>query len=162
MSSWLVRCAAPVSWSSVRPFAAADASVVDVARHIASVLESRGHPCELLAVRDSSRPLVERLARTKRPVVFNLVESLGSDAAREAEIPALLARLHIPYTGSSADALRTALDKGRVRRVLAAEGIRVARGAVVRDSAAASDAAPFTPDEHARARTLHTRDFQAA
>ena len=32
----------------------------------------------------------------------------------------------------------------------------------LRSGAAASGAAPFTPDEHARADALHTRDFQAA
>lgn len=55
-------------------------------------------------------------------------------------------------------AFRWVLDNPNVSLVLSG----ASNAAQLIDTAAASDAAPYSPDEHARGAALHTRDFQAA
>jgi D-alanine-D-alanine ligase len=109
----------------------AEDEVVEVARHVARVLKERGYRSETLPLGDDTAPLRERLAHGDVSIVFNLVESLGGDAAREPEIPLLLVELAIPFTGNSAPALKRALEKDRVRAALVAHDVPVAPALVV-------------------------------
>jgi len=61
--------------------------------------------------------LVSKLAGYKPDICFNICESHFGDA-REAQVPALLEMLRIPYTGSKVLALALALDKPMTKRVL--------------------------------------------
>lgn len=61
--------------------------------------------------------LVNHLAGYKPDICFNICESHFGDA-REAQVPALLEMLRIPYTGSKVLALALALDKPMTKRVL--------------------------------------------
>lgn len=61
--------------------------------------------------------LVDKLARFKPDICFNICESHFGDA-REAQVPALLEMLRIPYTGSKVMTLALALDKPMTKRVL--------------------------------------------
>ena len=57
--------------------------------------------------------------RAKRPeIVFNIAEGLFG-ISREAQIPALLEMLQIPYTGSDPLTLAICLDKSRAKEILA-------------------------------------------
>jgi D-alanine-D-alanine ligase len=58
-------------------------------------------------------------------VVFNLAEGIAGHA-REAQVPALLELLGIPYTGSDPTALSLALDKALAKRVVAQAGLPTA------------------------------------
>ncbi|NUN48253.1 MAG: ATP-grasp domain-containing protein [Candidatus Brocadiae bacterium] len=61
--------------------------------------------------------------RSERPdLVFNVAEGTWG-AAREAQIPAMLEMLRIPYTGSDPVTLALCLDKARTKEVLQARGI---------------------------------------
>ncbi len=67
----------------------------------------------------------ERL-RTMRPTfVFNIAEGLVG-VSREAQLPAMLELLQIPYLGSDPLTLALCLDKGRTKEVLAHHGVRTA------------------------------------
>jgi D-alanine-D-alanine ligase len=60
----------------------------------------------------------ERL-RTERPqIVFNITEGLYG-VSREAQVPAMLEMLQIPYTGSDPLTLAICLDKSRAKEILA-------------------------------------------
>lgn len=111
-----------------------DSSVVDVANQVAEALEGCGRKVERLELRDSTRPLAALCGPRRNAVFFNLVESLGRDASREREVPALLASLGVAFTGNDAPTLSLALDKGRVRRRLEELDIPVPRGHVVRNA----------------------------
>jgi len=55
-----------------------------------------------------------KLKKTKPDIVFNVTEGIYG-ISREAQIPAMLDLLKIPYTGSDPLALSTCLDKSRTR-----------------------------------------------
>lgn len=58
------------------------------------------------------------LRDTRPDIVFNIAEGLHG-VSREAQIPAMLEFLQIPYTGSDPLTLATCLDKSRCKEVLA-------------------------------------------
>jgi len=67
----------------------------------------------------------ERLRAMKPTFVFNIAEGLYG-VSREAQIPAMLELLQIPYLGSDPLTLALCLDKGRTKEVLAYHGVRTA------------------------------------
>jgi len=85
------------------------------------------HPdvqCEI--VEAQPKIALPRLQSEKFDIVFNIAEGfLGN--AREAQFPALLEMLGIPYTGSGPLTLAIALDKARTKEILSYHGIPVAR-----------------------------------
>jgi len=60
----------------------------------------------------------EKLRQLRPELVFNIAEGLHG-ASREAQIPAMLDMLQIPYTGSDPITLGLCLDKRRTKEVLA-------------------------------------------
>src|SRR5687767_1174270 len=66
--------------------------------------------------------LVQNLTRYKPDICFNIAEGHFGDG-REAQIPAILEALRIPYTGSKVLTLALALDKPMTKRVLTYHGL---------------------------------------
>ncbi|MCH7972566.1 MAG: ATP-grasp domain-containing protein [Bacteroidetes bacterium] len=58
-----------------------------------------------------------KLKETKPDIVFNVTEGFNG-ISREAQIPAMLDLLNIPYTGSDPLTLSTCLDKSRTKEIL--------------------------------------------
>ncbi len=58
-----------------------------------------------------------RFTETKPDIVFNIAEGFNG-VSREAQIPAILDMLEIPYTGSDPLTLATCLDKARTKEIL--------------------------------------------
>ena len=85
-----------------------------------------GSPHELLARAAGSEPL-------RLDAALNIAEGRGS-RNREAWAPVLLEMLEIPALGSDALTLSLTLDKAWARNVVAAAGVPVAPGAVVRSA----------------------------
>jgi D-alanine-D-alanine ligase len=71
-----------------------------------------------------------KLLATKPDIVFNIAEGLYG-VSREAQIPAMLEYLHIPYTGSDPLTLATALDKARTKEILSYNEIPTAKFVVL-------------------------------
>ncbi|MDZ4158271.1 MAG: hypothetical protein U1B80_00650, partial [Anaerolineaceae bacterium] len=61
--------------------------------------------------------LIDTLAKYKPDICFNICESHFGDA-REAQVPALLEMMRLPYTGSKVMTLALALDKPMTKRIL--------------------------------------------
>jgi D-alanine-D-alanine ligase len=77
-------------------------------------IRSAGHECEFL---EGDRTLMESLSKYKPDICFNICEGHFGDS-REAQVPALLEMLRIPYTGSKVLTLALALDKPMTKRIL--------------------------------------------
>jgi D-alanine-D-alanine ligase len=76
----------------------------------------------------------EKLRALRPDLVFNIAEGLHG-ASREAQIPALLDMLQIPYTGSDPVTLGICLDKHRTKEILAYHHVATPRFALVRHAA---------------------------
>jgi len=112
----------------------ADAAVLDMARAVETTLMRLGCSVVELRVESALDGVIERLERAGADVVFNLVESLGNDYGREWELPSLLGRHGLPYTGNGPVPLRLSRAKDGARRVLRRAGVRVPRGLTVREA----------------------------
>ncbi len=78
-------------------------------------IRSGGHTCEFL---EGDFTIVDTIRKFKPDICFNICESHFGDA-REAQVPAVLEKLRIPYTGSKVLCLALGLDKPMTKRVLA-------------------------------------------
>jgi D-alanine-D-alanine ligase len=81
---------------------------------IAEAIRSRGRHCEFL---EGDHTLLKTIQQYKPDICFNICEGHFGDS-REAQVPALLEMLRIPYTGSRVLTLALALDKPMTKRIL--------------------------------------------
>ncbi|MCC6146965.1 MAG: hypothetical protein IT308_05300 [Anaerolineaceae bacterium] len=89
---------------------------------IQSAIESDGHSTIFLPA-DANLP--GELQHFYPDICFNLAEGLGGDA-REAQVPALLEMMHIPYTASRVLANALGLDKTMTKRIWSEAGLPTA------------------------------------
>lgn len=82
-------------------------------------IQSGGHECEFL---EGDFTLLDTIRSYKPDICFNICEGHFGDA-REAQVPALLEMLRVPYTGSKVLTLALALDKPMTKRVLTYHGL---------------------------------------
>ncbi len=81
----------------------------------------------------------ERLREGRFDIVFNISEGMNG-VSREAQIPAMLEFLGIPYTGSDPLTLATCLDKSRTKEILSYHGIPTSKFVVAGSFEEADDA----------------------
>jgi D-alanine-D-alanine ligase len=81
---------------------------------LVEAIQSGGHECEFM---EGNTTLFETLRKYNPDICFNICEGHYGDA-REAQVPAILEMLRMPYTGSKVLALSLALDKPMTKRVL--------------------------------------------
>ncbi len=86
----------------------------------------------------------EKFRRLRPDIVFNMAEGLYG-TSREAQIPAMLDMLRIPYTGSDPLTLALTLDKSMAKRVLAHHGIPTPSFAVFQDPKISQKKVPDFP-----------------
>lgn len=89
---------------------------------IQSAIESDGHSTIFLPA-DANLPFA--LRDVCPDICFNISEGLGGDA-REAQVPALLELLRIPYTASRVFTNAIALDKTMTKRIWRDQGLPIA------------------------------------
>jgi D-alanine-D-alanine ligase len=81
---------------------------------LVEAIRAGGHTCEFL---EGDITLVETLGKFKPDICFNIAEGHFGDG-REAQVPAILEMMRIPYTGSRVLTLALALDKPMTKRIL--------------------------------------------
>jgi D-alanine-D-alanine ligase len=99
---------------------------------IASIVRTLGHEVVPVDVTGSIPRVIAMLDKLRPGLVLNLAEG-ERGTFREAFYPALFEQLGYAHTGSSASVLALCLDKALAKRVVAAAGVRVPRGVLVRD-----------------------------
>ena len=82
---------------------------------ILAALRAGGHDATFV---EGNLSLLETLPRLQPDICFNICEGHWGDS-REAQVPAILEMLRIPYTGSGVLTLALTLDKPMTKRVLA-------------------------------------------
>ena len=81
---------------------------------ISAALASNGHQVTFL---EADITIFDRLRKLKPDICFNIAEGHFGDS-REAQVPAILEMLRLPYTGSRILTLALSLDKPMTKRVL--------------------------------------------
>jgi D-alanine-D-alanine ligase len=97
----------------IPPDAFADFDHIETIDSIRAALETDGHATVFIQA-DENLPYA--LREENPDICFNIAEGLGGDA-REAQVPALLEMLKIPYTGSRVLANGISLDKTLTKRI---------------------------------------------
>ena len=97
----------------VPPDAYADFDHIETIDYIRRAVETDGHETTFLMA-DQNLPFA--LKEYKPDICFNIAEGLGGDA-REAQIPAILEMMKIPYTGSRVLTNAISLDKTLTKRI---------------------------------------------
>ncbi len=95
------------------PDAYADFDHIETIDSIRAALETDGHTTTFI---QADRDLPYALREARPDICFNIAEGLGGDA-REAQVPALLEMLGIPYTGSRVLTNGISLDKTLTKRI---------------------------------------------
>ena len=81
---------------------------------LVEAIKTGGHYCEFL---EGNATIIDTIRKYKPNICFNICEGHFGDA-REAQIPAILEMLQIPYTGSKILTMALTLDKPMTKRVL--------------------------------------------
>lgn len=107
------------TWPDISPDHWDDLDSEETIHDISNALESGGHRVTFL---EGDTTLYDNLRKLKPDICFNICEGHFGDS-REAQVPAILEMLRIPYTGSRVLTLALTLDKPMTKRVLAYHGL---------------------------------------
>ena len=87
---------------------------------LAAAIEQAGHePVKL----GGGREFLENILSQKIDFVFNISEGRGTFRSREAQVPAILEMLGIPYSGADPQTLAIALDKPLTKQIVQLAGV---------------------------------------
>ena len=103
------------TWPDMSPDRWDDLDSEETIAAISDALRAGGHRVTFL---EGDITLAETLPRVRPDICFNICEGHFGDS-REAQVPAILEMLRIPYTGSRLLTLALTLDKPMTKRVLA-------------------------------------------
>ncbi len=95
-------------------------------------LECAGYEVELLG---GGREFVDKILANTVNIVFNIAEGFGSFRSREAQVPAMLEMLGMPYSGSDPQCLSICLDKPLTKQLVSIAGIPTPGWKVFRNKA---------------------------
>lgn len=98
-------------------------------RGIEAAIESDGHSTIRLG---GGRDFLKNVQREQVDLVFNIAEGLGNYRGREAQVPAVLEMLDIPFTGSDSLALAISLDKALTKDLAVSAGVPTPKWRVIR------------------------------
>jgi D-alanine-D-alanine ligase len=98
---------------------------------IARVIEAHNHSVVKLG---GGREFLNNVLGQKIDFVFNFAEGLGNYRSREAQVPAVLEMLGVPYSGSDPLSLGVTLEKPLTKRLVSFAGVATPKWQVVSDT----------------------------
>ncbi len=98
---------------------------------VAASLEAGVHKVVLLG---GGREFLGNILHEKVDFVFNVAEGRGTYRSREAQVPAILEMLDMPYSGSDPQCLAICLDKPLTKKLVVAAGVCTPKWCVLTDS----------------------------
>ncbi|HEY7958073.1 MAG TPA: ATP-grasp domain-containing protein [Polyangia bacterium] len=108
-----------------------DEKLDGVVEQVAEALRASGHTVSILGVHGDVRKLILGIARKKPDLIFNLMEMFGDNLCGDVAVAGLLDLLRIPHTGGGPGEYYLQQDKALAKRLLAYEGIRYPKYAVL-------------------------------
>ena len=102
------------TWAGISPDYWDDLDSDETIQAITAALEVGGHEVTFV---EADVTLYDRLRQLRPDICFNIAEGHFGDS-REAQVPAILELLRIPYTGSRVLTMALTLDKPMTKRVL--------------------------------------------
>ncbi|MCL2879160.1 MAG: ATP-grasp domain-containing protein [Treponema sp.] len=115
---------------SALPDAEAEFDDIDTIRAIQNALESAG--CDV-ALYEATEEFPAMLSRNRPDIVFNIAEGMNG-RGREAQVPAILSFLGIPFTGSDETTMCLAMDKALAKRLVASHGVHTPQYRLIKQS----------------------------
>jgi len=109
------------------PVDLSEVGVLQEMEDIRAALAMLGYSPTIFNVNGDAFRLIDYLRAEQPDLIFNLVESVENNAVQEMNVAGLYDLLKIPYTGAGPLALGTALQKSRVKEILASHGIQTPR-----------------------------------
>jgi D-alanine-D-alanine ligase len=103
---------------------------IETVEIIKAALESAGHKVVTLG---GGKEFLTGILLEDVDIVFNIAEGRGSYRSREAQVPAVLEMLNIPYSGSDPQCLAICLDKPLTKQLVKLAGITTPRWITVKD-----------------------------
>ena len=97
---------------------------LETVEELDKAITAQGHEVVRLG---GGRDFAERVLVSKVDFVFNIAEGRGNYRAREAQVPAILEMLDIPYSGSDPLTLALALEKSLTKQLVAERGVATPR-----------------------------------
>ncbi|MBI4186635.1 MAG: ATP-grasp domain-containing protein [Chloroflexi bacterium] len=97
---------------------------------IAAALETTGHSVVMLG---GGKEFLANILGHNVDVVFNIAEGRGRHRSREAQVPAILEMLGIPYSGSDPQCLTICLDKPLAKKLAVLAGVSTPEWQAVAD-----------------------------
>jgi D-alanine-D-alanine ligase len=101
-----------------------------VVDQVAAALRAGGHKVSVLGVHADLAKLRRGLLRRKPALVFNLMETFGTNELGAADVAGFLDLLGVPYTGGGPGEIYIQEDKALTKKLLAFDGIRYPEFAV--------------------------------
>lgn len=98
--------------------------VIEEMEDIKTALSSLGYKPSIVNVDSDIFRLIDYLREERPDLIFNLVECVENESMQEMNVAGIYELLKIPYTGAGALTLGIALNKPRVKEILAFHGIR--------------------------------------
>ncbi len=106
--------------------AQAELDSIDTVNAIGAALSAAGYEVSKV---EADKDFVKNIKSSQPDIVFNIAEGLNG-RGREAQVPAILDFLNIPYTGSDETTLAICLDKALTKRLVSTYKVRTPKGVV--------------------------------